>query len=153
MSAKRVGERLRAAARNGPADRVRRGAEQNGEGGAEWLVETEEGMSGETGKERASAFVAERETSNSICRRKGHYPKVRKQEGMAGEEAHGAKNFGGQGGPALGERTDESAPGFAIWTQNGFGISQIVLEGDGGAVVERVGERAWRVNPREAVIY
>jgi hypothetical protein len=153
MSAKRVGEKLRAATRNGPADRVRGGTEQNGKRGAEWLVEAEEGMSGETGEERASAFVAERKASNSICRRKSDCPKVREQEGMAGEQTHRAKDFGGQVGPVLGERTDESAPRFTVWTQNRFGVLQIALERDGGAIVKGMCERAWRVNPREAVIH
>ncbi len=60
MSAQSIGDGLRAAARNGPAYRMRGYAKKDAKGGAQRLIEAEEGMGGETGEESLSAFAAER---------------------------------------------------------------------------------------------
>ncbi len=55
-----VGERLRAASRNGPTHRMRGSAESDTKGSAQGLIETQEGMRGKTSEERLGAFAAEK---------------------------------------------------------------------------------------------
>jgi hypothetical protein len=51
----------------------------------------------------------------------------------------------------LGERLEQRAPTIAVWCENGLGFAQVALEGYGGAVVERMGQGGWGVNPVETV--
>src|SRR6266852_1108162 len=60
MPAESAGDGLRATLRNGPAYRMRGCAEKDAKGGAQRLIEAEEGMGGETGEESLSAFAAEK---------------------------------------------------------------------------------------------
>src|SRR5216684_9151818 len=67
MPAESAGYRLRAAARNRPAYRMRGCAENDAKGSAQRLIETQEGMRGQAGEEGLRAFAAE-EMSEHFCR-------------------------------------------------------------------------------------
>jgi hypothetical protein len=70
---------------------------------------------------------------------------------MTREQVQGLKDFGGNRAPVRCERLQEAAPAFAIATENRFGVAEIALESDGGAIVERMREGRRRVNPLEAM--
>jgi hypothetical protein len=46
----------------------------------------------------------------------------------------------------------KSAPYLAVCSQYGLSIVQVTLQHDGAAIVERMGQRSWRMNPIEAMI-
>ena len=61
------------------------------------------------------------------------------------------KNFRGESRPMLREWLHQAKPAIAVWSENRSRSAEIAFERYGGAVVERMGERSWRVNPLEAV--
>ena len=150
MRLKRVGDGLRATARDGPADGVRGSAENDGESSREGLVETEEGVRGETGEKSFCARAAE-EMHQRFCGGKPQQTKTREQKRVRGEYADGAEDFGGERRPMLGERLDKAAPAVSVRSESGFGSAEIAFENYGGAVIEGMSKRSGRVNPVEAI--
>lgn len=65
----------------------------------------------------------------------------------------GAENVFGKLRPVGGEGLHETAPGWAIFAQRGFGESEVAVKGYGGAVVKWVGQRCGRVDPFEAIVF
>lgn len=60
MCGKRIGELLRAAARERPADGVTHDGQHQPEGGGAWRFQRENGMRGEAGEEGARRFTSKR---------------------------------------------------------------------------------------------
>ena len=54
--------------------------------------------------------------------------------------------------PVICERLHQSTPGLAICSQLSFGVGEAVLKDDGGAIVERMGERRFTMYPLETVV-
>ena len=101
VGAESVCDGLRAASRNGPADRMRGCAENHAEGGAQRLVKAEERMRGETSEEGFRAFAAE-EVHERFCRKECREAEAREQEGMGREHVQWAEDFSGENGPVFG---------------------------------------------------
>src|SRR6267143_1946742 len=89
--------------------------------------------------------------SEHFCRWKRGQAEARQQKGMPREHVQRAQDFRGQIRPMSDKRLHESAPAFAVWSENGFGVAQIALKRYGRAVVERMGEWSGRVNPLQTV--
>ena len=146
-----VGEGLCATVRDGPSYGVGGGSEDEAEGGAEGLIESHEGVRGEAGEERSGWFGAEA-AGYGGGGEEGVQAEAGEQERVLREGDCGAEDVGGEVGPAGGERLHEAAPGGAVFAEGGFGLGEVAVEGDGGAVVERVGQGGGGVDPFEAVV-
>src|SRR5713226_6964120 len=72
---------------------------------------------------------------------------------MFRNRANRAKHFGSEFTPALDKRLHELAPRIAVYTERSLGIAQVALQHDCGSVVERMGERGWRMNPLQSMIF
>src|SRR5260370_13214893 len=113
-------------------------AKKDAKGGAQRLMEGEEGMGGETGEESLSAFAAEK-IGKRFCGRKCDEAKARQQEGMGRQYVERTQDFRGQIRPVIGERLHQAAPAFPVRAEDGFGLAEVALEDYGGALVGRVG--------------
>src|SRR5580692_6195668 len=98
---------------------------------------------------RASALKA---TDNRPGRTECVRRKPRHEPGMFRNRANRAKHVGGEFTPALDKRLHELAPRIAVCTERSLGIAQVALQQNCGSVVERMGERSWRMNPLQSMI-
>ena len=71
---------------------------------------------------------------------------------MAGQQVNGTEHFGRQLGPVLSERPHKPAPRLSIGTQRRLCIAEIAFQYHRRAVVQRVCQRGWRVNPLESTV-
>ena len=70
---------------------------------------------------------------------------------MTREQVQRLQDFGGKRAPVRCEWLQEATPAFAVAAENRFGVAEIALERDGGAIIERMREGRRRVNPLEAM--
>ena len=61
------------------------------------------------------------------------------------------QHFVTQARPGFDQRLDEAPPGFPIGAEAGGGRIDGALQQDGGAIVQRMGQRGFRVDPFETV--
>jgi len=147
-----VAKGLRAATGDGPTDGLGCGSEDEAEGGAERLIERKEGVRGEAGEKSAGGIGAKVAPGESVGGEDCVEAEAGEQEWVLREVEYGAEDVGGQVRPAGDERVHESPPGGAVFAEGYLSCSDAALEGDGGAVVEWVGERGGGVDPFEAVV-
>ena len=146
-----IGDGLRSALWNGPADGMSGDCEDHTECAGERLIERKKRVGGETGEECASAIGLEA-ASDGLSGEKSVQPETRHQQGMTGDGGKRAKDFRGEVAPMLDERLHKFEPGSAVRTERLSGCIEIAIEQDCGAVIERLRERGGRLNPREAMV-
>jgi hypothetical protein len=109
-------------------------------------------MCGEAGEERFRSRVAEAEIGNGVRGGQRGEAETSEQEWMARKNVDWSEDFGGESRPVASEWFHEAAPGVGVAAERVCGVSEVAIEKDGGAVVERVRECGGGVNPLEAVI-
>ena len=110
-----VGEGLRAAAWDGPADGVGGSSQDKTEGSAEGLAEGEEGVSSESCEEGAGGFGTEVTAGDSGGGENRVEAEAGEQEWVLGPGDDRAKDVGGEIGPAGDEGFHQCAPGWAVF--------------------------------------
>ena len=88
MPAQCVADGLRAAARDRPSDCVGGHAEHQAEGGAQGLVEGENGMSGQPGKQRLGSRILKPMLREGDGGREANQSETREQKRVPGEQMH-----------------------------------------------------------------
>src|SRR5690348_5864934 len=71
---------------------------------------------------------------------------------MTRNPQQGAQQYGSQFGPMRDQLAYQRVPGFSIFAECANRIVQVALEDDGGAIIERMGDRSWRLNPLEPIL-
>ncbi len=102
--------------------------------------------------EQGACAVATKTCFGEAARRphRGHAELCQK-EGMTRHAKRG-QHVVAQARPGGSERLKERSPGFAIWTQISRGAGNGAFQHDGGAVIQRVGQRNVRVDPLQAML-
>ncbi len=147
-SGERVGDALRTTARQRPACRVRRRAEDDRERSRERRVERQEGMRGEPGDQRARPRAAKPEARGGKDRAQAE---ARQQERMAGQPHHRPQHVVAQLAEALREWADHPAVGSGILAEPRGRLVERADQRDGGAVVEWMRDRDVRMDPLQPV--
>ncbi len=107
-------------------------------------------MGGESGEEAAGVGVAETAAGESGGGLEGLEAEAGEEERVF-REGKGAEDFGGEGVPVFGDGADEVSVGVGVGVELGGGFIEGAFEDGGVAVVERVGEIDFGVDPLEAV--
>src|SRR5262249_7352102 len=71
---------------------------------------------------------------------------------MSGKRGERPQYLAGKLPPVFDKRLHEATPNLAICAECSRGISQVALQHDGGAVVERMGQWRRRMNPLQAML-
>src|ERR1039458_5960164 len=138
ISGKRVGDGLGAAARNGPSDRMGYRSEYEAEGGAEGLIESQEGVGCETAEKRSCGFGAEMAAGDVAGGEHRGEAEAGEEEWVLGEMKHGAEDVGGEIRPAADEGLHQAAPGRAVLAQVSLRRGKVALQRDRGAVEQQL---------------
>ena len=148
----RVGDVLRATARERPADRVAEHREDEPERRRGRCVEREHRVRGVPGEEGAGALAVEARAREA--RRRAERATARTAPSRAGAAADGAAASVPStiASEASHERPEEAPPGVPVHSQPGRGLLDRALEHDCRPVVERVRERRRRMDPLDAVL-
>ena len=109
-------------------------------------------MRRQSGKEGLGSGAAKLSPRKHGGRQNSIQPEARHEKRMARHAKHGAQDRLRKLFPVLHQRRDQFSPGLAIGSEHFYGGLQIALQGDRGAVIERMGERRGRVNPRQPII-
>ena len=147
----RVGDALRPAARDRPADHVPQHGEHETERRGERRVQRQHRMRRYPREESAGALAAERRAREHAGRTDGHQTEPRHRERVARDAQERPERILRELVPVRDERRDEPAIGSAVGAEPLDGALEGSLQHDGGAVVERVRHRRIGLDPLEAL--
>jgi hypothetical protein len=108
-------------------------------------------MGREAGKEGTGACAGEVAPGEGLRRLDGAETEARHEKGVSGYAQDGTKTVFGELLPVVDDGLEQAAPGVAVWAKRPFGIAQVALEDDGGAIVERMRQRCLAVDPLQSV--
>src|SRR5690349_15588836 len=127
-------------------------AEQNGKGGGQGLVQGKKGVGCESGEQRLGTLIAKHPVGQKSGRSEPLKTKFGEQQRVARYAQQRAQEFRSQFGPMRGQLGDQRSPGFSIFTEGANRIFEVAFKDDGGAIVEGMSDRGWRVNPLQPVL-
>src|ERR1700681_124712 len=107
-------------------------------------------MRREPGEKRFGSFFAET-MRDPICRGKRGEAESRKQKWITRKQVERLEDLGRKLAPIRCEGLQQASPALAVAAENHFGVAEIALEYDGGAIAKGMRERRRRVNPLQAV--
>ncbi len=146
-----IGDPLRAATRERPADRVAHGTKDEPEGRARRLFQGQERMSGEPGEQCARVLAAEHHRSQEARRPDRAQTEAEERERMAWEAQRSEDRIGDRI-PTADERSHQPPVRPGIPAERRAGRADRTFEHRGRAVVERVRQGGRWMNPPEAML-
>jgi hypothetical protein len=109
-------------------------------------------MGSEAGEKSASSRAAEEGFGEHGCRRGGEYAEFGKEERVLGPMEDWAEDLLAKIAPSFDKGVDYAGVGFAVLAESSCSCSKVMLQQDGCAVVEGVGEWGWRFDPAESKV-
>ena len=149
----RIGDSLRAAARDRPADRMRAGEEREGEGAGDRLLQAHEGVGGHPRQQRLGRRRAEasRQPGHRLQRAERVAPD-RERVAQPGADAERSQQLARDQVPIGRDGTDQPTVALAVLAQAGGRGVQVAAHQRRAAVIERMGQRHRRLDPLQAVL-
>jgi hypothetical protein len=151
MTDKRARNGSRSTSRNGPSDRMCGGAQEDCGARTEGPIEGENGVSSEPREESPGANAA-KAGGQRVGRLHGGETEARQKQWMSWNPQDRAERTFGKLTPAVNVRPDEPPPGSAICAEFPLSRSQIALQHHGCAVIERMGNGSFSMQPHKAML-
>ena len=123
MRAERGRNRFRSSAWNRPTDSVAGDAQNDAEGCAERLIECEERVGSESGKESLRAFASKASARKQISGRQSLQSELRQQKWVSRKNPQRTQDFRGERVPVFHKREHQRFPCDSVGTESAFRVA------------------------------